>query len=471
MRRDEDVTLWPSMAFWMVSMAAAYRFSIRSLEHAREDIDQLVDLLLFDDERRRERDDVTGGADEEAALERLDEARVGALRWLAGDGIELDGADQPDIANVDDVRKALERVDRVLPIRRKLRRARQQSLLLIGLQRGDAGCAGDRVAGVGIAMEEIDDLLRDAHERVVDLRLHEHRAHRNSAVGYAFRRRDDVGRDAEIIGAERRAKSPKGGDDLIEDEQDVVLGTDRGEALQVTFGRDENAGRAGDGLDDDGGDGRGVVQRHETLEIVGKLGAMLGLAAAEGVAVPVVGVANMVDAGEKGAEPLAVVGDAADRGAAEIDAVIAALATDQADFRRIAFCPVIGERHLQRGLDGLRTRVGKEHVVEARWGDIDELRGALEGPRMAQLEGAGEIELANLLANGLDDLRPAMAGIDAPQSGRTVEHAASVVCGVVRAFGADQQARRLLILAIRRERHPECFEIVRREPCAHVSAS
>ena len=87
------------------------RFSIRSLEDAREDIDELVDLLLFDDERRRERDDVTGGADEEAALERLDEVHVGALRRLAGDGIELDGADQPDIADVDDVRKALERVD------------------------------------------------------------------------------------------------------------------------------------------------------------------------------------------------------------------------------------------------------------------------------------------------------------------------------------------------------------------------
>src|SRR3989337_3317862 len=135
MRRDEDVTLWPSMAFWMVGMATTYRFSIRSLKHARQDIDELVDLLLFDDERRRERDDVTGGADQEAALERLDEARVGALRWLAGDGIALDGADQPDIANVDDVRKALERVDCVLPIGRKVRRARQQAVLLIGLER------------------------------------------------------------------------------------------------------------------------------------------------------------------------------------------------------------------------------------------------------------------------------------------------------------------------------------------------
>jgi hypothetical protein len=81
---------------------------------------------------------------------------------------------------------------------------------------------------------------------------------------------------------------------------------------------------------------------------------------------------------------------------------------------------------------------------------------------MAHLETAGKIELANLLADCLDDLRPAMTGIDAPQSGCTVEHAASVGCGVMRAFGADDQARRLLILAVRRERHPECFEIVRR---------
>src|SRR3972149_7575351 len=92
MRGDEEVTLRPSMAFWMVCMAATYGFSIRSLEDAREDIEELVDLLLFDDERRRERDDVTGGADEEAALERLDEARVGALRRLAGGGGEIEGA-------------------------------------------------------------------------------------------------------------------------------------------------------------------------------------------------------------------------------------------------------------------------------------------------------------------------------------------------------------------------------------------
>src|ERR1700687_1434536 len=144
------------MAFWIVCMAATYRFSIRSLEDAREDIEELVDLLLFDDERRRERDDVTGGTDQEAALERLDEVHVGALRRLTGDGIELDGADQPDVADVEAVRKALERVDCVRPIRRKLRRAGQQSLLLVGLKGRDGGCACDRVARVRIGVEEED---------------------------------------------------------------------------------------------------------------------------------------------------------------------------------------------------------------------------------------------------------------------------------------------------------------------------
>jgi hypothetical protein len=134
-----------------------------------------------------------------------------------------------------------------------------------------------------------------------------------------------------------------------------VLGADRGEAFQVALGRDQHAGRAGDRLDDDGGNGRGVVQRHETLKIVGKLGAVLRLATAEGVAGEIMGVAQMVDAGEKRTEPFAVVGDAADRGAAEIDAVIAALAADQAHLRCVAFGPVIGERDLERSLDRLRA--------------------------------------------------------------------------------------------------------------------
>ena len=45
------------------------------------------------------------------------------LHRLAGNGIQLDGADQSDIADVDDVGQAFERVHRLFPIGREFGRA------------------------------------------------------------------------------------------------------------------------------------------------------------------------------------------------------------------------------------------------------------------------------------------------------------------------------------------------------------
>ena len=53
-------------------------------------------------------------------IESLDESRMRASARRIRDGIELYGADQPDIADVDNMRQAFERMDRVLPIGRKL---------------------------------------------------------------------------------------------------------------------------------------------------------------------------------------------------------------------------------------------------------------------------------------------------------------------------------------------------------------
>jgi len=68
------------------------------------------------------------------------------------------------------------------------------------------------------------------------------------------------------------------------------------------------------------------VQRDDALELVGEMRAPLGLALAEGLVLAIVGRRQVVDAGEQRAEQLAVGDDAADRDAAEADAVIAALA-------------------------------------------------------------------------------------------------------------------------------------------------
>ena len=64
------------------------------------------------------------------------------------------------------------------------------------------------------------------------------------------------------------------------------------------------------------------------------------------------------------AKRAAVVDHAADRHAAEADAVIAALAADQAGARRLPGGAMIGQRDLQRGIDRFRTRIGEEDAVE-----------------------------------------------------------------------------------------------------------
>ena len=253
------------------------------------------------------------------------------------------------------MRLALQRMQRFFPVGRKLGAARQQALFLVGVERAERCRAGDRVARIGVAVEQLDHVLRTGHEGVVDFLLHEHRAHRDDAVGDALGGGDDVGRDAEIVRGERRAETAEAGDDLVEDQQNAVLGADLAQLLQIALRRDQHAGRAGHRLDDDRGDGRGVMQRDDALQLVGEFRAMLRLAAREGVLRQIVRVRHVVDAGQQRAEHLAVGDDAADRDAAEIDAMIAALAADQPCARALALHPLVGERDLQRGLDGFGT--------------------------------------------------------------------------------------------------------------------
>ena len=149
-------------------------------------------------------------------------------------------------------------------------------------------------------------------------------------------KRDHVGRHAEAFGGEGVAEPAEAGDDLVEDQQDAVAVADRAQPLQIALGRRQHAGRAGHRLDDDGGDGRGVVQRDDAFELVGEMRAPFRLAFGEGLMLAVIGRRQMIDAGQQRAEEFAVVDDAADRNAAEADAVIAALAADQPGARALA---------------------------------------------------------------------------------------------------------------------------------------
>src|SRR5215211_5963894 len=70
------------------------------------------------------------------------------------------------------------------------------------------------------------------------------------------------------------------------------------------------------------------------------------------------------------------------------------------------------------------------------------------------------VHLLELADDRLLDLFAAVAGIDAPQACRAVDHLASFRRPVVHALGAGQQPGVLLELPVRGERHEEGFEVV-----------
>ena len=142
------------------------------------------------------------------------------------------------------------------------------------------------------------------------------------------------------------------GNDLVEDEQDAVFRAQLTQALQIAHGRHQHTGAARHGLDDDGSDVAGVVQRHHAFQVFRKISAVRRLAHAVGVARRVVGVAQVVDTRHSQAVGLAVAHHATHRDAAEINAVVTAFAADEACARALAAHTVVGQGHLQRRLHG-----------------------------------------------------------------------------------------------------------------------
>src|SRR6266540_3320644 len=258
----------------------------------------------------------------------------------------------------------------------------------------------------------------------------------------------------------RSAETAVTGDDLVEDEQDAVLVADGAQPRQIALGRGQHAGRSRHRLDDHGGDGRGVVQRDDALELVGQMPAPVRLTLAEGLMLAAVGRRQMVDAGEQRAEQFAVVDHAADRNAAEADAVVAALTPDQAGARAFAAHVVIGERDLERGVDRLRAGIAEEHVVEVAGRERGDSARELERLGMGELKRRRVVERGRLRLDRRNDRIAIVPGIGAPHAGGAVEHGAPVGGVVMHVLGARDQARRGLERPVGRERKPIGFEVV-----------
>ena len=81
-----------------------------------------------------------------------------------------------------------------------------------------------------------------------------------------------------------------------------MLVADLAQALEIALWRRQDARGACHGFDDDGGDRRGVVERHDAFEIVGEMRAPFRLAARKRLFGAVIGVRQVIDAGEQRAE-------------------------------------------------------------------------------------------------------------------------------------------------------------------------
>jgi hypothetical protein len=91
-------------------------------------------MPLLDDQRRAERDDVAGGADQHVVLVGVEEGREGALRRLAGDRLQLDPAIRPMLRMSMTCGQSAANAPRP-PSRAQVGRAFEEAFFLVGLER------------------------------------------------------------------------------------------------------------------------------------------------------------------------------------------------------------------------------------------------------------------------------------------------------------------------------------------------
>ena len=199
-------------------------------------------MRLFANQRRRHGDDIGRHADQHAIIEAAAEDIQRALRRLAGARRQFHRANQADIANINHVRQALQRMHRILPIGFQRQRPARQILGTMQFQRGNRRRRRQGMAGIGIAMEEFDAGAGAGHDRIINLILHGNRAHGYGGVRQSLGHGHDIGHHAQALRTEIGAKPAKTRDDLIKNQQNAMLGADIAQPLEVADGRDQHAG-------------------------------------------------------------------------------------------------------------------------------------------------------------------------------------------------------------------------------------
>src|SRR6516164_1730784 len=91
--------------------------------------------------------------------------------------------------------------------------------------------ARERMSRISVAVGQLNRLRWPLHECIMDLLGYNHRPHRYGSIGHPLGRNQDVGLNAEIVGCETSAETPKAGNHFIKNEQDTMLVADRLQTL------------------------------------------------------------------------------------------------------------------------------------------------------------------------------------------------------------------------------------------------
>jgi hypothetical protein len=142
---------------------------------------------------------------------------------------------------------------------------------------------------------------------------------------------------------------------------------------------------------------------------------------------------QMIDAAyhERG-EHLSICGNPSYRDAPEPDAMVGALAADDASARSLAPDSVICNGDLERCIDSLGAGIGEEDAIRRSSGQGRDAPCQLECRRMGYLKARAIVEALDLIADSLDNARIRVPERCTPKSRETVENAPSIKEGVIR---------------------------------------
>ena len=131
---------------------------------------------------------------------------------------QLHCAHQAHVADVDHTRQPFQTVQHVFPGAGHGRCVLEDAFIAVEIDRRDGRCTGQRMPGIGVAVEQVRHGRRPGEEGFADSTGREHTAQRHGRVGDALGHCDQVGHDFEFLIGEGAAQTAKARNHFIKDQ-------------------------------------------------------------------------------------------------------------------------------------------------------------------------------------------------------------------------------------------------------------